>query len=414
MLACLAAVPTGSGCGIAHERTGAATTDAGRPPDDAIVLRPDAFVPPRDAWTAPFVTAPHPPGPSVPDQGGARIAHVQLVVITFADDPDRASHEAYARWIVSSRWLGATGAEYGVGPGTLLGIVERVEPAPGAITGDEIEALLATGIADGSLPTPPGGSLDEALYVLTFPPRTRITSDLTGVSCESFGGYHDEALARDGRTFAYAVIPSCAVGTAWLSELEVEQEAFSHEVIEAATDAHPFTSPAFQFDAHDPAPSHWLFAGAEVADLCQYRSGPAGLTREDGFVACRVWSNAASMLNDRDPCVPADPGAPFATVSITPATVQVASPGERVTFDVLAWSTVLTPPLDVVAFAGAESALTFAPEVALDRPVLRNGDHATLTVGVPIGAPSGTFGLAYVQVTRGDDLDYVPVAVVVP
>lgn len=402
------------GCGLTHEREGTMIEhDAGVPPGDAFVARPDAFVPPNDAWSPPFTIAPHGRAPIVPDQGGPRLAHPELVVVTYADDPGRALHESHLTWLVGSSWLRTVGADYGVGNGSILGLVERPDAAPNDISGAEIEAWIAAGTLDGTLPVPADG-IDHALYVLFFPAHTTISDPLVGRSCETHAGYHISASTSDGRTFAYAVIPTCGSFNPALTDDEYQEAAVAHEVIEAATDPQPLTIPAFAFSTETPEWSPWLFAGAEVADLCEYRSGPGAVARESGFVACLVWSNSAAMRNDQDPCVPADVAIPYGGIAISPDTAQLAGPGETVRFDVVGWTTASIPSMGVAAFAAPSGDQSFVADVSLDATSLGNGTHATLAVTVPFGTPSGTYGLVYVQVTRGADSDLVPAVVVVP
>ncbi len=404
-----------SGCALTHERStdgGPAIGDAGPLLRDTAPPPRDGWTPPNDAWTPPFVVAPHGPLPIVTDQGGPRMHHPALVVITYADDTDRAAHEALARWVVDSDWLATVGSEYGLGAATLLGLVERTERAPSAITGDGVAAMIRTGITSGTIPSPAGGALDEALYVVHFPPGTTISDDRIGRSCESFGGYHDEATMTDGRVFAFAVVPSCPAGVPDLSDLGGEQVATTHEIIEAATDPRPFTGPAWAFGGTLFEYSPWLFAGAELADLCEYRIGPDAYYEAGGFTVTRIWSNAAAMRGVVDPCVPWD-GAPYGTVTPTPGTVQFVAAGQSTSFDLAAWSTALMPSFQIQAFAVAQGDGTFMAEVFLDRTSVVNGDHATLTVRVPFGTASQSYGLVYVLVNDVyGNVDYIPIVVV--
>jgi hypothetical protein len=419
--ACFVAVLSLStiGCGLTHERGGdadAGTTilgDAGIATHDAIVVGSDAVVVHPDAWTPPFTIAPHGPEPILPDQGGPRMSHPQLVVITYADDDDRSSLEAHATWLTTSSWITTVGAEYGITGASILGLVELPGHAPDTITDTEIKALTRSGIADHSLPSPADGSLSNVIYIHYFPSHTSITDDFIGTSCVSHAGYHNGATMPDGRAFAYAVIPDCG-GAMFLNRLEQREEATAHEVIEAATDALPLDSPAWAFGLTDPEPSPWLAAGAEVADLCEYRDGPAAFYREGGFVAARVWSNTAARAGDRDPCVP-DAGGAFGTLSITPATILPGTPGGVVTFDVTAWSTAPMPAMSVAAFGAMATTGTFTPDASLDRTAMSNGDHATLTVRIPAATPSGTYGITYVYVQQASgDSDILPAVVYVP
>jgi hypothetical protein len=403
-----------AGCSRSHERS--EVTDAAVVvPPDAFHVPPDAHVAP-DAFVASFVIAEHGPGAVVPDQGGPRMTHPQLVVITFADDENRAVLEANARWLVTSRWLASTGAEYGIGAGSILGLVERTDAAPDVVTGTEVEAMIATGVADGSLPVPPDGRLDEVLYLIYFPRHTTITDERFGSSCEAYGGYHYES-PNGGRPFAFAVIPSCDAFGAELSSLEFQEETVAHEVFEAATDRLPETNPAFRFSETGFAYSPWLFIGGEIADLCELRVGAREVVREDGFVATRIWSNEAARLNDRDPCVPADPAVPYYTVSISPDRAVALAAGESTTFDVAAWSTAPVADFELEAAPAGGSTLegTFTADAFVDRTIVNNGDHATLTVSVPPGTPSNAYAIVYVAVIRdATEYSYLPVVVYVP
>jgi len=385
---------------------------------DAAVL-PDAFVG-DDAWTMPdagFVIADHGPSYVIPDQGGTRIVHPELVLITYANDPNRATLEAHARWLVGSSWLTDVGAEYGIGTGSVLATIHRTDDAPPTTTTAEIEALLQAGVTDRSLPPGSDNSYANVLYVIYFPIGTTITDSDLGTSCVSYGGYHTE-ISNGGNPFAYAVIPTCHDFNPALTDIETEEEAMTHELIEAATDARPMTHPAFAFTTSFPY-SPWLFVGAELADLCALHVGPTAYVRDpSGFVASRVWSNAAAMANDRDPCVPIPAAAaatPYYQVSIAPGTAQVVTPGTSVTFDLTAWSTGPMGPFGIYAEAATAGAGMFMPTVSVDRMTVRSGDHATLTVGVPVGTPSQAYTLIYVETyLTPSDYNSQPVVVFAP
>jgi hypothetical protein len=379
---------------------------------DAAMDLPDTFVPPDDAWTPPdawtFVPAEH-DATVIADQGGARLAHPQLVIITFSDDTNRASIEADAAWIVGSDWLTTVGAEYGIGHGSILANVRRTDAAPDTITTSDIETLLTNGIADHSLPTAADGTFDDVLYAIFFPEHTHISDPMLGDSCMAYGGYHYEAMAATGR-FSYAVIPFCPHFTPSLTGMEFEQEAFSHELIEAATDALPTTSPAFEFARSGFSYSPWLFVGPELADLCALRVGPRASVREAGFVATRMWSNAAAAAGDRDPCIPADPTLPYYSVAVSPASVQFVAAGTTTTFDVVAWTTAPMPDFAVYTAPVGPATVT----ASLDRTTMNNGDHAMLTVTVPAGTPTDSYALVYVEYgTSGSEYDAQPVVVYV-
>jgi hypothetical protein len=246
--------------------------------------------------------------------------------------------------------------------------------------------------------------------VIYFPEHTTITQNAPGGmtyrSCQSYGGYHFE-VHRNGLNFSYAAIPSCPGFAEWnLSTLEYEELATAHEVIEAATDALPDTNPAFSLtvDAFSP----WILIGGEIGDLCSLSPSEY---REGDFVAQRIWSNAAAMANDRDPCIPADPAVPYYAVAAAPDMIQMVAAGGAATFELTAWSTAAIPAWTV----SNSTQGTFTPTVNLTATRMNNGDHATLTVHVPAGTASQSYAIVYVFAMRTrSDYHVTPVAVYVP
>jgi hypothetical protein len=378
--------------------------DASHPSDAAVV---------SDAGP-PFVIATHGAAPIVPDQGGPRMAHPELVVITYADDPYRSIEEAHASWLVTSSWLTSVGQEYGIGAGAILGTV-HLGNAPASTSDRDIESFLGSGIASRSLPRSADGTLGNVVYVVYFPEQTLVTWSANGsTSCSSFDGFHNSATTSGGETFTYAVINSCAGSDPTLTLVENSEVTVAHEVIEAATDAQPLATPAFELMRTDSSP--WLLVGGELADLCALRVGPWAYPRYGSFVTALVWSNAAARANDRDPCIPEDASAPYDSVAVTPSTLQPIQPGGSVTFDLAGWSTARVPTWQVTATPAPASATMFMPSVSIDHASMNNGDHATLTVFAPPSAGSQTYALIYVaiSVSGSTNADAVPVGVFVP
>jgi hypothetical protein len=370
----------------------------------------DAAIGPVDGGP-PWSIAAHGPEPLVPDQGGPQMAHPQLVVITYADDPYRDVEEAHASWLVTSSWLTSVGAEYGIGAGSVLGTV-HLGNAPSAMMDTDIESYLGGGIASRSLPRSGDGTLSEVLYVLYFPSQTSVTISATGqASCSSFDGFHNSATTSGGETFTYAVINSCASPDATITLIENSEVTVAHEVIEAATDAQPLTAPARSMTRSSSSP--WLLAGGELADLCAFRGGPWAYPRYGSFVAALVWSDAAAQSNDRDPCVPSDPAVPYYAVTVTPSTMQPITPGASVTFDLAGWSTAAVATWRAYAQPGSG---TFTPYVSIDQPTMNNGSHATLTVTAPSGVASQSYAMVFVGVSApgSPNYDAQPVGVYVP
>jgi hypothetical protein len=314
--------------------------------------------------------------PAVSDVGGPKMAHLQLVPIFFGDEPDVDTLTAFSQWIVTSGWFDAAGAEYGVGKGSVLGIVHKTTPAPDAISDTQIVDLIFQGLADGTLPQPASGGLGEVLYVFHFPAQTVVTSG-SEQSCVDFGGYHASAR-RNGVELAYAVIVSCADFIPGLSLVEEREVAASHELIESATDPFPHNHPGIQL--RDMA-SSWRAIGDEVGDLCE--GGPAAVWHEAGFVAQRSWSNIAAAAGD--PCVPATAAQPYYNVVAETKTVPRIAVGGHTTLTLDGWSSGATPDwrLSVSSAKAGDSTLK------LGSTTLGAGKSTTLDIAVPASAAAG-------------------------
>jgi hypothetical protein len=317
--------------------------------------------------------------PTITSRGGPVMAHPQIVPIFYSDDPDIVPLTRFASWVVTSRWLAETGTEYGVGSGSVLGVVNRPEAAPDQISNFEIASLLFQGVADGSLPKPADGDLSQALYIAYFPAHTRVAFDSSDSSCDDFGGFHVSAR-RGGVELIYAVVVTCPGLFQGLSSLEGRMIASSHELIEAATDPIPFNRPAYQL--FDPVGA-WSGLGLEVADLCA-RSSEAAVWREGGFVAQRSYSNIAAATGD--PCVPVPTDAPYFSVVADSRAMPRIVPGESESLRLIGWSTGALDDWQVSAQASPHG----NPMVKLSDNQLNDRQTATLEVSVPSTTPRGT------------------------
>jgi hypothetical protein len=332
--------------------------------------------PPTDAGPA---AGPPTALPRVPNHGGAVIAHVKLVTITFAGFPFRAGVEAFGDWIVGSKWLSEAGAEYGIGAGTHLAklVVDYTPPPVVAIA--DIERYIGAGITMGVFPQPD----PDTLYVIYYPTTTKPA----GLGCD--GAWWGHTTATSPVRFTYAAIPACPPPAifGWTQLQTIEEDA-SHEIIEALTDPDPHSAPGYAIT--DPLdPFHYL--GTEIGDLC------VGLTiEESGFTAQRAWSNVAAAAG-RSPCVPAPPGDVF--FSAMPATGQplTIAAGGNANVTVTGWATGARGPWTIAAvpFPGFDA--TLYPSGVLDRRSLDVGETATLTLTVPASAQSGTRGIVIVD-----------------
>jgi hypothetical protein len=292
--------------------------------------------------------------PSFSDLGGPRMAHPQLVLIFYSNDPDADALTRYSEQLVTSSWLDQVGAEYGVGPGSVLTVVHLGGPAPARLSDTEIVDLLFQELAAGDLPLPPVDGPGELLYVLDVPSSTVVTlSGLT--SCTDFGGYHASAR-RNGVEVAFAVVATCSKLYSDLTDLEIREVVLSHEVIETATDPVPVNHPAFQL--RDPSGS-WSALGDEVADLCT-RGDSTGIWREGDFVAQRSWSDAAAVFGD--PCVPVPTDAPYFNVRRDGNVMPRIPPGGHGTVSVNGWATGTTPDWSLETFTRPPTDVMAAPQ----------------------------------------------------
>ncbi len=328
---------------------------------------PDAF----ESSDAPngFQPGPHEPIPQMPNNGGAILDHVQLITLSFADDPHRPTLDAFSDWVVQSQWWSTVGTQYAVLGGSHVA-VDLTDNAPVEVTDADIQAFITSKLGDATLSANP-----ESLFMIYYPPQT--TVDLA-IPCSGFDNMNSQAYHSSANGFRYAVIPSCSAES--IANIEL---GAGHELIEAATDPDPLTAPAFQFVS-----GAWQ---GEVADLCDLPH------EEGGYVVPTVWSNAQAAAGG-DPCAPAAAGT-FFDASATPSTATVAA-GSTISLDIRGWSTA--PMSDWQLLATAYPGYPgFTASVSLAERTLNNDSATTLEVGVPANATSGATSFVYVESELG-------------
>jgi hypothetical protein len=108
---------------------------------------------------------------------------------------------------------------------------------------------------------------------------------------------------------AYVVVPHCA-NFGGLKGIDSITATESHELIEAATDPFPTSTPAY--GQTDEAHLYWLFVlgGGEVGDLCAQNADAFTKFAELPYTVQRTWSNKAALAG-HDPCVPKLPGSVY-------------------------------------------------------------------------------------------------------
>jgi hypothetical protein len=310
------------------------------------------------------------------------------VTINFAGETRHTDFEQYSQWLVGSNWLTTVGSEYGIGAGTVGGTVQLADSAPTTpITSADVETYLATGITNGTIPTPAGG-FANALFLIYYPSTAQITTTFVdGImkqNCTDWLAYHGEAHTM-GLDFSYAVVADCSLtGQALTNEQEMEMAA-SHEIIEAATDAFPITNPAYQVIA-DPTSGWYAYFAfeVEVGDLCEI---PAIADMETGHVAQRIWSNAAAAAGN-DPCIPTDPTVPYFNTSASPTTIAHVAAGATAQFQLQGWS--VAPVANWTLSTDVPTDSAFSPMITFGNMNMNNGGTTTMSITVPANATAGT------------------------
>lgn len=306
--------------------------------------------------------------PHARSHGGPVLGTLDLVTITYADDPLAGLAERFDAAVPSSAWLRAVGDEYGVHGGAHLAAY-RIPDAPhGVLDPGDLGALIADLIRSGRVPAPTADGTSP-LYVLYLP-----AGRLAG-ACDQYLAYHDFFTAE--QRFAFAVIPECYPP----GSITNRTSAASHEIIEAATD--PFGDGWYvDPDDHDD-PYHYY--QAEVADLCTRDEAV-----EDDFVYEASWSNAGADAWTVAPCRPARDL--FRAVLADPDRVRDAAIGEAVTWDLEGFAAGPTEPWPLYArhgFAGDDRAANdaFAASARFSAPVIAPGAHVTIDAVVAATKP---------------------------
>ncbi len=326
----------------------------------------------------PFKTASHAEPVQVASLGGPTLKSPQLVTITYANDPLRATDEAFGAWIMTSDWFATVTPQYGIDGGVSLPPVELTEDAPATISDGDIQSTLVTWMGAGTIPP----QTNDILYLVYFPAGTIITdASNDDISCTIAAGYHNEDIVS-AEPFAYAVVPTCASNATTTVAAEV-QGAASHEILEATTDPFPDLAPAYQLPGSNP----WALAcgGVELADLCFPLSEV-----DDGFTVSLIWSNSAAAAGGA-PCAPSSTAAPYFNVAASPSEVSLAAGGSE-TVILTGWSTVSLLPWSIgfTEAQGAPGTSAFDASPQLSATTISNGADVILTLTVPAGTPSGS------------------------
>ncbi len=335
---------------------------------------------PVDRWVAPL--EPWQRMPVMDYLGGALLTSIKVITVTYASDDANlvARMQTFGDTITQTPWWTAATSEYCVlpagspciGPGSSGGHVVLNETAPTSLvdTDDGVNSTVVQFVQDhitsGAFPPPD----DQTIYQVYFPTGTTITFD-GAKSCSSFGAYHYSATFTlpEGGTVegAYAIEPRCS-GEPYITI------AASHELIEAATDAHPGKVRGYVMEDIS-----WSRLGDEDGDLCDHTWSFDTMTQST-FTVQRGWSNK-SALAGHDPCVVAPAEAYFNAAPESGKQTVYLSVGESAVIALDAFSDGTTPSwtlagVDLGPYFGAGSTLAFS----FDKTTVNNGDVAHMTV----------------------------------
>jgi hypothetical protein len=337
-----------------------------------------------------FETAPHTAFPELTGDMAFTIPALHLVSMVYPGYEFEQEVKAFGDVLVTSSWLASVVSEYGIQNGTHEAIV-LPNAAPAVFSDGELVALIEQEVANGLLPPP--GDPTNTLYMLYLPAGMTFDDGEGYYACQDYFGYHYQVEGVAG-TINYTVVGNCT------DALEDVTATSAHEYVETATDPGPVGG--YWLDVPDTDPWYTLW-GLENADLCDY----APYHVEGGFSFQRSWSNALAKAAQSSPCAPIPDGEVFFDVSASPADIPEVDAGASATFTLTGWSTAPVADFDLsVSPDWGEFDLVYE----LDRTTLNNGLTATLTLTVPPGTPSGSFGAAMVYAGDGE-WRYWPVAV---
>lgn len=415
----------------AVEDTGASPTEDTAPSADAADTGPAVdMTPPSDTYPAykPWIA-------QLSNNGGAVLKNPEVVTVTWPDEPNADTFEAFGDAIGDSAYWKTLVTEYGVGA-AVSGATRHVrmkDAAPASITDTELDALVAKNAADpmSGWPAP----TDQTIYVLYLPQSTSLMMSggkgSSGNACDQgIGGYH-MSTEVGGKQVSYAILPQCPKFGPIPGEVTLSA---SHEIAEAATDPQPNSNPGWvDFDDQYLA---WYFfqqGATENGDMCEFYETSNYTESESGFAfnVQRQWSNASGAAG-HDPCVPAAPGPYFnvAPLDLQPVTASFGGGGgggtikakgfkvlvgETKTFTVGFYSDAKTDPWTIKVYegnpllgtpTGTSSHLT----VSTDKTSGQNGEKAHITVSVSSQGRSKTEYVTVVS-TLGKRQTFMPILI---
>lgn len=157
----------------------------------------------------------------------------------------------------------------------LFDAAKKHQVASTDLTDADVQSLLSSAIAAGSVPAPD----DNTLYCLFFPTGVSISVG-SDASCQTFCGYHDNfssggAPSGSQTKIRYAVLPypDCQGCLGGMSAKDSLTSIVTHEIAEAVNDPEPGSG---WYDQQN----------GEIGDICAWQT-----KTEDGNTVQLLWSN---------------------------------------------------------------------------------------------------------------------------
>ncbi|MEO7112784.1 MAG: hypothetical protein ABI183_20230 [Polyangiaceae bacterium] len=369
-------------------------TDAQHASDVTTDASPEAAALPYPAFPADM--------PTVKTMGGPLITSPNVVAIFDPNEPNKAAILAFLNSLEgSSFWTGVT-SEYGIGPIVSVTGVDLPTAMAPSVTSTDLVNLVASEIqlldyADaGPVADNDAGDAGvprtDTIFMIFTPPTTTISNE----PCTSVLGYHNSLRVEGNVHVPFGVTQGACTNTEVApTQLGVEIEVVTHELVEAATDPFPFYEPAYYRVDDDHlawAVEQNSIEATELNDLC---NEPVSISLgATSYKLANVWSNREAQAG-KFPCVPSSFGnvpmltaaamlpdeVPFnSTLKTKGITLDV---GKSATIDVHISSSAPMPnPFTISAVDVASAFYKQPPQMTLvlDQSQVQNGDVVHLTI----------------------------------
>jgi hypothetical protein len=393
--AALSCIAFGSACSSESDQPAISNDDT-----DAQVA-PDVTSDVIDSATTPYPAFPV-DVPTVKTMGGPLITSPNVVAIFDPTEPNKAAVMTFLNSLKgSSFWTDVT-SEYGIGPIVSVSSADLPTAMASSVSTTDLVNIVASEIqlldyADaGPVADNDAGDAGvprtDTIFMIFTPPTTTISNE----PCTTALGYHNSVHVDGNVHVPFGVVQGACVDTEIApTQLEVEIQVVTHELVEAATDPFPFYDPAYYRVDDDHlawAVEQNSIEATELNDLCN--EGVSISLGGTSYKLANVWSNQAAQAG-KFPCVPSSFGdvpllsaaavlpdeVPFnSTLKTKGITLGV---GKSATIDVhVSSSAPTTNPFTISAVDVASAFYKQPPQMTLvlDQTQVQNGDVVHLTI----------------------------------